>query len=50
MTYRRFARHGTEPRRDHELQLAPIALFQGGTVRTVPIVEECSISLERIGP
>ena len=50
MTCRRFARHGTERRRDYELQLTPIALFQAGAVRTVPIVEESNIGLERIGP
>ena len=33
-----------------KVEQARIALLQGGAVRTVPIVEESDIGLERIGP
>jgi len=50
VTYLDFARHGTEGRRDYELQFAPIALFQGEAALVVPTREESNTGLERIEP
>ena len=44
------AGEGIRPGLYGEVEQGRIALFQGGAVRTVPIVEESDIGLERIGP
>lgn len=41
---------GIKTGRYGKVEQARIALFQGGAVRTAPIVEESNIGLERIGP
>ena len=41
---------GIKPSFYGEVEQARTVLFQGGAVRTVPIVEESDIGLERIGP
>ena len=41
---------GIKPGLHGKVEQARIALLQGGAVRTVPIVEESDIGLERIGP